>query len=189
MNDEAQKIASLEAKVRDLETAGRKAGAATSIIGLVSALAGLVIGAFGVAFYVRDELGIWNQIKTVHENDTARSGVTLYDHVDLDPKAINALRDALALPDFSTFALRSENALQREDALMVQAETLQKKWDDEEVFVTFDDLDYEFEKRGVLMDGDSVRIRFASDKRNKYLDSVSFNVVTGDTQALWSLER
>ncbi len=95
-------------KGSNLETAGSVSKNATAIVGLLSGLVGVVIGVFGAAFYVRDELQIWNQIKSVHAERRVTEGVVIHNHKALSDGDISAIRQALDLPNFSLFALAED---------------------------------------------------------------------------------
>jgi hypothetical protein len=91
---------------------GRSAGAAKNISVIATFLSGIVgvlIGAIGVLFYLRDELKTWDDIKNAHR--TVLQGAnptTIYDHQDLDDVEIAAIKKKLDLPDFKNFVTKSD---------------------------------------------------------------------------------
>jgi hypothetical protein len=93
-------------------TVDRAVRASSWVVSAIAALSGVIgvfVGAFGVAFYVRDELKIWEDIKRVHLTELPDANATIaYDHQQLNESELRAIKAGLGLPDFSTFALKAE---------------------------------------------------------------------------------
>ncbi|WP_120499443.1 hypothetical protein [Roseovarius sp. EL26] len=99
-------VAALQNRIVDLEKAGKRAGAITALVGLVAAIIGGVIGAFGLYVRFNDELRNWDAIKEVHARQV--SGREVFDHAALSPAEIAIIVEQLNIPDFSQLVTKED---------------------------------------------------------------------------------
>ena len=79
-----------------------------AILALVSVVAGGIGGGLSAFLFLNKQLEIWRQIKAAHDAPVPNSDAIVHNHSKLGADDIAAIRKDLALPDFGTFAARTD---------------------------------------------------------------------------------
>ncbi|MBO9446451.1 hypothetical protein [Ruegeria sp. R14_0] len=98
-----------------------------AILALGSAAIGGMAGFLAFYLNFQKELEAWEQIKTTHSQHLEAENVTIHNHKDLSEGDIERIHEALV-----------------EHNPLLDADFLAQKWDEEGVFLTYNDLEYEF---------------------------------------------
>jgi hypothetical protein len=157
-----------------LERVGSASKNTMAIVAVLSGLAGMLTGAFAIAFYLRDELAIWEKIKLAHQTELPDAMMTVvYDHQQLNEAEIAAIEAQLQLPNFSDFALKTE------------------LWNNQKLDETLAALGYlKVGQRILIKDASEPAIaltRHASDYANTYDESRTN--LTGKWSRIWFIEK